>query len=141
MLRWILGNTLLAGAALAAAAGWTYAGWQTIQYQSTLTDLEATKAQVALDANQAAQVTIDALRAAHTREVAELQARLDEGRAAVAAAHDENTELTARLTIFQRDLEALHDSPETHRYLSLPVPAGVIERLRDAQHRDEAPAD
>lgn len=141
MLRWILGNPLLAGAVLAAAAGWTYAGWQTIQYQSTLADLEATKAQVALDANQAAQVTIDALRTAHAREVAELQAHLDAGRAAVAAAHDENTELTARLTTFQRDLEALHDSPEIHRYLSLPAPAGVIERLRDAQNRDQTASD
>jgi len=141
MLRWILGNPLLAGAVLAAAAGWTYAGWQTIQYQSTLADLQATKAQVALDANQAAQVTIAALQKSHAREMAELTAQLAAHRQAVTEAQTENQRLSASLTTFQRELEGLHNAPEIHDYLALPVPAGVIERLRDAQNRDQTASD
>jgi cell division protein FtsB len=131
------GPWLLGGAALIAVAGWAYAGIQTIRYRGVQADLEATKAQVAIDANRAQAEAINALKAVHEEEMRQLEAQMSAHREAVASARAENARLTTQLNTFEREIEDLHDEPDTHAYLSLPMPDLVLERLRKAQHRHE----
>lgn len=138
-----LRNPLITIIGIAGLAGWATAGVQTYRYKDAVADLEATKVQVATDANRAHQAALDRLRKRHAEERQELEARLRAEREAVMMAQETNARLRSRLDTFSRDLEDLHDEPTVHDYLSLPVPHAVIGRLRVAQtgNRDEAGTD
>jgi hypothetical protein len=125
---------LYGAVALVAASGWAFGGYQTIRYVSEQRDHQATKGQVAEDANKAAGEAVAALQAAHDLELQDLRASLKANQDAAAAARAEKAGLMARLTRFQHELETLTDE-QTISYLAISVPGAVRDQLRHAQHR------
>lgn len=133
-----LGPWIIGAVALVAASGWAYGGFQAVGRLSAEKALEATKAQVAKDANKAQAEAIARLKQAHAEELAALQGELEAHRQAVAAARAENNRLSDRLAKFRKELEGLHDEPDSHAYLSQRAPDAVLERLRAAQRHEQA---
>ncbi len=125
---------LLGAVALIAVSGWVFGLYQLSRYQSERADHQATKAQVATDANKAAEEAVAALQAAHDQELMDLRTSLKANQDAAAAARAEKAGLMVRLTRFQRELEALTDE-QTLTYLAIPVPGAVRDSLRDTQNR------
>ncbi len=118
-----------------AILGWGFAAYETIAYLGLSVKLEATKAQVALDANKAAEEAVQALQAAHEQELKDLRNQLKANQLAAAAAQEQKTRLLLQLSHFKRELEGLAD--EARAYLNQPVPGAVRDSLRDAQHRNQ----
>lgn len=135
-----LGPYLLGAAGVLLLSGWTWGALQAHRVAETKAelggvraDLEAAKAQATIDANRAADAVRETLVRRHAEEVEALQAQLRAHRQAVDSAREENNRLAAQLGEFERELENLHENPETSAYLDLPVPDDVRGRLLNAQ--------